>query len=1056
MAMIESEALKMAEPKKRPAAGPWERYAAREAPRQARHGPWERYAASSAPRQPQASTDAAAFADGRQEPAATPAQPQPDRAVQAAEQRPPRIIEFEGRLIEVPHDATDDEIRSILEAGPRPAQSGPWEKYARQNRTAAEASGEHPEAGPPDLTAPTYIAQRANRGIADILGAPMDLATGATNLGLAGADALAGMFGEDTVFGHDMSERIDPRTQPLGSQWIADAIGNVYERLGGHVVGPDEVSGATRIVGEGARFGAGALAGGGALATGAAQKAASVPSASGRLLQTFTRPYKQSTAPLVGDLAGGAGSGAALQTYRETMPDDAEGPVGEIASAIAGGLAGVGGATAVSRATRAGARAAKGSIAGRGEAKAPMRPDGSRRYSTPEMDQAARSVQAQASNPATAARTISEEAAALRQTTPDSALPTTGAMADDPGLAILEREARSRFPKSFQTRDRATVASAGEQLRRTAPNGSTGDEFTRAATDIDTTRVQSARRALDGAEQRRRGAEISARSDAAEIAPSAGQGTKASEALDSEIVERSLRPMQERKNAAFHAIDPDRQVVRDAAPLIEAADQIEDTLGRLNNPSDVLPVRTIERIRNLSVDNGGDGTITFGELNALRPELSAALTKARNAGDFALADNIQRLQAAVNAETKRLAAEMTPAGQRAAHAQQVYGDEFAPVWNVGPGDEARRFRRDFNVDRDARTTTPPSATAGRFLQRGQPEKAQSLRRVMDSLPDAAAAEREARRFLIADLAESGVIDTGSGQIRPDALKRWRGQWGDVLDTVPGLRGEIDDMVRRVDAHEAKLGAFAQEVRAAEQALDDAVKNKGALGLVLGRDPINAVGAIFRAGDPEKAMAEIVDQLGTNSRARNGLKAAVADYMQSRVTTPALERSADATRPVAFEQLENLFDRHMDTLSAVYDPNEMQTLRQVHRLLKPQRAIKAGGQSGAMYDSERSRQAWRLLEGGLKAKFGVLKGGGILRTIRIFADSLPNNGDAIAEIVHRMHFDPDLAQHLLTRPVKEVGTPRWNAKLNRLVAVAAGARADNQQSESVENWSGAYE
>lgn len=911
------------------------------------------------------------------------------------------------------------------------------------------------------LNTATYLGQRADRGLADVLGAPVDLATAAINAGATLADFVARLAGGSVPY--------RAPTDNIGSsEWIADKAAGAYEGLGGHVVPPEDVSAATRIAGEGARFGAAGLAGGTALSSRAAQTAGQAPGRAASLLDGLAMPYRNSTAPLVGDVAGGIGSGAAVETLHEFAPDSIQGPLADIAAAMAGGAAGVTAATATGGALKATGRTARNMTVGKGEQSAPMRPDRSRHYTGAEMDQAARSVQTQASNPAAAARAIDDEIAALAPNASPGELPTVGALTDDPGLALLEREARARNPKPFIERDRAVAGRAGEMVRSVAPEGSSADDFTRAANQLDTGNVTDARQRLTQAERSRLRADIDARTETARVAENAGQGVKASEALDREITDKSLRPMQERKNEAFRAIDPDRTVTRDATPLIEAAGEIRDTLGRLNDPSSILPQQTLRRIEALAAgetvetvptgvldDAGnpitrtvttqtGDGTITYGELNALRPELSAAVIKARQAGDFALADNIQRLQSAVNAETKRLAGETTPAGQRAAEAQRIYGEEFAPVWNVGPGDEARRFRRDFNVDRDARTTTPPSATAGRFLRKGEPEKAQSLRRVIESLPDRSAANAEARRYLSADLAESGVIDNATGRMRPDALKRWRNQWGGVLDTVPGLRDEIDDLVTRVDAGEAKLNGFGQDVRRAEQALDDAVKNKGALGLVLGKDPVNAVSSVFGAGDPEKAMGEIVGKLGTNSRARDGLKTAVADYMQQKVTRPALERTNDASRPVAFEALEDLFNRHEATLAKVYSAEEMNALRQAHRLLKPSRAVSGSGRAGALYDSKRSEQAWRLLEGGLKAKFGILKGGGILRTIRIFTEALPNSGDAISEIVYRMHFDPELARHLLTRPTKEINTPAWNKKLNRLLAVAAGGRNEGDQ------------
>jgi hypothetical protein len=53
-------------------------------------------------------------------------------------------------------------------------------------------------------------------------------------------------------------------------------------------------------------------------------------------------------------------------------------------------------------------------------------------------------------------------------------------------------------------------------------------------------------------------------------------------------------------------------------------------------------------------------------------------------------------------------------------------------------------------------------------------------------------------------------------------------------------------------------------------------------------------------------------------------------------------------------------------------------------------------------------------------------------------TLPNQEEAVKDIILRMHFDPELAGHLLGRNVK-VDTPLWNAKLNKLLAAATGAR-----------------
>ncbi|RWD79738.1 hypothetical protein [Mesorhizobium sp.] len=993
----------------------------------------------------------------------------PPAAPVAKQPGAPRIISFEGRRIQVPQDATDDEIREILEqpASPKPglfddlipkqSQDGgtkpglfddlmPAPPVARsatiadfQNGTGAFSDPAMPNVATPGqggddpMRDPLYVIQRADRGIADVLGTPVDLAAAGMNLGLMGADKLAG------VFGGGVDTRIK---QPfMGSDWIADKAAKTNEAVGGTLVKPEDVSPNVRMVGEAARYGTSAVLGGGSLASAPVQALSNSGGRLASILKGYAAPYKEAPRALIGDAAAGVGAGAAMSGYEDSVPDSVKehlGPFGPMITAFLGGLAGATGNSVVSGGKDLVETVGRNIVAGKADPAAPTYADAGRRFSRSEMDEAARAVQAQASNPLEAAATIREGVNDARQFATEGQLPTTGALSNDVGLTLLEREARAKNPKPFIERDRATNARAGQIVSEIAPVGSNSRDFTNAANDIQRGREAAAQTGVQAAQATQQRLAEQLKAAAAPVAAGAGQKVPASQNLDTHIVDQSLRPMQTKKNTAFAAVDPDRTVVRDAAPIIGAAKSIRDSLGRLNDPGSVLPTQTLDRIAGLATTAGGTGTITYGELNALRPELAASLVKARSAGDFALADNVQALQRALNQETDRLAREATPAGARAAAAQQIYNSEFAPVWNVGPGDEATRFRRDVNSDRLARTQSPPSATAGRFLQAGQPEKVESLRRVLASVPEPAAAQVEVRRYLVADLAESGAVDSASGQLRPDALRRWRNQWGDSLDVAPGFRSEVDGLLSRADDGAIRMGRLANDTRLAESRLADTVKNRGALGLVLGKDPVHAVSSVFRSGDPSRAMKAIVGEVGTNKRAVDGLKSSVVDYLTQKVTSPSVQRTADATRPVEFNKLENLFNQHEHTLAAVFSPEEMNSLRQAHRLLKPQKELAQPGATPSLYERKKSEEAWNLLEGGLKARYGVLKGGSVLRTIRIFIATLPNKDAAVRDLILRMHFDPELASHLLGREVK-VDTPSWNGKLNTLLAAAAGAR-----------------
>jgi hypothetical protein len=72
-------------------------------------------------------------------------------------------------------------------------------------------------------------------------------------------------------------------------------------------------------------------------------------------------------------------------------------------------------------------------------------------------------------------------------------------------------------------------------------------------------------------------------------------------------------------------------------------------------------------------------------------------------------------------------------------------------------------------------------------------------------------------------------------------------------------------------------------------------------------------------------------------------------------------------------------------------------------------------------------------------FGVLKGGSVYRTVRRVIEQLPNNEEAVAQLMRQFAFDPDLARHLLTRDVG-AKSAQWNAKLNRILAYGQGRRA----------------
>jgi hypothetical protein len=172
------------------------------------------------------------------------------------------------------------------------------------------------------------------------------------------------------------------------------------------------------------------------------------------------------------------------------------------------------------------------------------------------------------------------------------------------------------------------------------------------------------------------------------------------------------------------------------------------------------------------------------------------------------------------------------------------------------------------------------------------------------------------------------------------------------------------------------------------------------------------------------MAELVERFKGDDEALKGLKDATIEWLKQEAGLKrALTGHDDAAR-LSAAKIEGLFQKHEETLAKLFTPEEMNSLRQARKLVADAQKldIKTTGGSNT-YDkfmaaqNDTQRKQWRVLEAALKARYGVLKGGGVFRTIRLFAESLTDRPDAISDILLEAQFNPDLARHLLTRDVE---------------------------------------
>lgn len=403
--------------------------------------------------------------------------------------------------------------------------------------------------------------------------------------------------------------------------------------------------------------------------------------------------------------------------------------------------------------------------------------------------------------------------------------------------------------------------------------------------------------------------------------------------------------------------------------------------------------------------------------------LSEEAKRARSAEEYARAENIDRLREPYN----RAIDTANPAAER------YYREDFAPYRGQGPGDEMARFRSDRNRDYEGRTFAPPSETVPRFLGKGSPEDARSLRAGLDASGQPTRGVDAVGEWLHGSLAQSGAVRGDT--LDPAAIQRWIDKNDGVLQAFPEARQQLQGIQQRAQRGEVSAQQFRDELRNAQTALRNTEDemHRGAFRHVLGRDPEHAVRDIFGSGDPERNMAAVHSRLAGNPDAQVALKQSVADWLYNKVSNINPAAVHEGNEAVSMARITKVTrDNERTMVEAGFTPDDMNALRRAQKLLEPM-AKKAGQATTGSPTAENQNLGWRLFEIGAKTWYGGLKGGNITRNARLAREMFaPNVADPARDLAVRVMLDPELASHLLTRNVREVGTPVWNAKLQRLL------------------------
>jgi hypothetical protein len=539
------------------------------------------------------------------------------------------------------------------------------------------------------------------------------------------------------------------------------------------------------------------------------------------------------------------------------------------------------------------------------------------------------------------------------------------------------------------------------------------------------------------------------------------------ENMDATSGERALRHLGERFKEQAERSPALKTAIEDAVEIMERdaldSDVLENIRKSLKDPEDTRVFDSLSEVWLTETDDAvatanaamkkfydgatdtpfadriveGAPVATIRQLQDARGTMSAAQQAARTGDnpDFRTVDALRDLKGGVDRTIDEFIAgnPKSKAAKQLKAAKDFDKSEFN-VWLHGEGDQ---FRRRFNQSPESRDKSPPTATLGYFIRegtKGASEAASDLAAISKRVKDPAKLRESIRSYFMASAAQT--VDVG-GIINEKALRAWRTKYADALKQFPELNKEFLDLANSSGTMTRNIEKTAGELRAARDAFKATEKEikQMALAPFLDAEPKQAVASILNGKDPEVQMRTVLQRLGKNQAARDGMKDAISEHLYDIVTGSNAAAGTEGVAVSASKML-NTVERYNKVFRQVYTPDEMGTLERLQRTLRDMQAtsVRAGTGSTTV---DRLASLKNNVEMLFKLREGHLAGASSFRSFKMLLNTIPgiNNQDKISRVLLMAAFDPQLASMMLKRPPPpEKLTMFANQVTNRLAAL----------------------
>ncbi len=591
--------------------------------------------------------------------------------------------------------------------------------------------------------------------------------------------------------------------------------------------------------------------------------------------------------------------------------------------------------------------------------------------------------------------------------------PTTGTASRDPGLIALEKSLSTQGATSpaFAARRSENQAAVSQQLSDVTGRGDGEAALARQFFEESQTEARMAKtQIVEATEAQLKAVQDEIGNLADEINEFRSLETGASLEIN-EAVTHELQRLTLEKNRLFRAIDPGRSVPIEPDDLREVVAGITQKRGPLDSTPSKLP-KVVGRLKRAVAEpkEGAEATpLHFGDLEDMRPDLSAAIAQARAANKGGVVERLIELRQALDQEAVKLAESASSAAARANAALTFFRDIFAPRFRAGVGrvisDASKKGR-----------PIEPSAVGGKFIgtRPGSLEAGQDLERILQGIPDATQTREATRNFVLSKLSKAAIDP--SDKFHPQRINRFLENHKGALAGFPDIRQEIQALSGRASTARTKVTQLERELADARDAVKvtEREANKSVTALFVGTDPEKAVGRVMAADDPAAAMTLLLAEASKDrtGQARNGMRVAVSDWVDNKVRSRTVNLSGDDFILVA-NQVEDLFKnpRTRGALEQIYTKPEMRVLERVRDQLRVMNRINTQVTTGSPTAAlQQNVQRVRIV---LASLYGIVKGRGVFAISQWSMRAAGKDPVANATAVLRdAMLDPDLGRLML--------------------------------------------